>query len=55
MSKEHFLSREIVNSCYVSHIYSNFNNIHSFRNLNDVLIFLQDYISKYIYIQHYFK
>lgn len=49
MSKD-FLSREVVNSLRES--YSNFNNFHSFRNLNDVLIFLQDYICKFIYISN---
>lgn len=49
MSKD-FLSREVVNSLRES--YSNFNNFHSFRNLNDILIFLQDYICKFIYISN---
>lgn len=44
------LSREVVNSLRES--YSNFNNFHSFRNLNDILIFLQDYICKFIYISN---
>lgn len=40
-------------SCkFITWSYSNFNNFHSFRNLNDILIFLQDYICKFIYISN---